>query len=269
MSAARKPRRSMEDLLREQRALDDTPAATPAGGAPSGPVAVDALPEPYLAPENAGGLTTREHADLATCEAALDNLRVAFWAAGKALQVVRDARLYRDTHATFEDYLQQRWDMSRAQAYRLIEAWPLAERLSPIGDKINESQVRELLPLASRHGQDAAVTVYRTIAEAGGGQVTAALLHGAVSILPDDHFDPAEAAEQIRAYLAGTYTTVPPPARSPVEAFTSDAARMLQVLRRVTARGTLTAAVRDDPEAVKRVIADMRKVLDEMERAVT
>src|SRR6266536_3079623 len=45
---------------------------------------------------------------LAACEAALDNLRVAFWAAGKALQVIRDARLYRSTHATFEDYAEQR-----------------------------------------------------------------------------------------------------------------------------------------------------------------
>src|SRR5438309_439896 len=82
----------------------------------------------------------REQADLATCEAALDNLRVAFWAAGKALQVIRDARLYRDTHATFEDYVEQRWDMARSPAYRLIDAWPLAERLSPMGDKLNERQ---------------------------------------------------------------------------------------------------------------------------------
>lgn len=79
--------------------------------------------------------------------------------------MIRDARLYRDTHATFEDYVEQRWDISRSPAYRLIDAWPLAERLSPIGDKLNERQVRELLPLASRPGHDAAVTVYRTVAE--------------------------------------------------------------------------------------------------------
>ena len=93
--------------------------------------------------------------------------------------------------------------MSRSQAYRLVDAWPLAERLSPMGDKLNERQIRELLPLASRHGQDAAVAVYRTVAETEGIQVTAALLHGAVSILPAGHFDPAEAIGQIRAYLTG------------------------------------------------------------------
>ena len=45
-----------------------------------------------------------------------------------------------------EDNVEQQWDMSCPQAYRLIDAWPLAERLSPMGDKLNERQVRELLP---------------------------------------------------------------------------------------------------------------------------
>ena len=173
-------------------------------------ISARSLPDPYAGAGH-GQLSDREQADLATCEAALDNLRVAFWAAGKALQVIRDARLYRATHATFEDYVEQRWDMSRPQAYRLIEAWPLAERLSPMGDKLNERQVRELLPLASRHGQDAAATVYRTVAETDGVQVTAALLHGTVGILPADHFDPAEAVGQIRAYLAGNPGSQPGP----------------------------------------------------------
>jgi len=81
------------------------------------------------------------------------------------------------------------------RAYRLIEAWPLAERLSPIGGTLNESQIRELLPLAGRHGQDAAVTVYRTVTETDGVQVTAALLRQVVGVLPADHFDPADAAD--------------------------------------------------------------------------
>ncbi|MGV9779480.1 hypothetical protein, partial [Streptosporangium sp. NPDC003464] len=81
---------------------------------------------------------------------------------GKALQVIRDGRLYRATHPTFEEYTIDRWEMSRTQADRLIRAWPLAERLAPIGVKIiNESQVRELIPLANRHGEEAATTVYQ------------------------------------------------------------------------------------------------------------
>jgi hypothetical protein len=36
------------------------------------------LPDPYTATAD-GQLSNREQVDLATCEAALDNLRVAFW----------------------------------------------------------------------------------------------------------------------------------------------------------------------------------------------
>ena len=160
---------------RLSKAAEEDPAS-PAGTAPAersgrGSAAVIVspmtVPDPYAATEE-GQLSASDRDYLATCEAAVDGLRLAFWAAGKALQVIRDARLYRETHGTFEDYVEQRWDMSRAQAYRLIDAWRLAERLSPIGDRLNEGQVRELLPLARDHGQDAALTVYSTVAETDG-----------------------------------------------------------------------------------------------------
>ena len=270
MTAGR--RRSMEEFLQQQRAMeaadDDTGAGRSAPAAGPAVISPGSLPDPYTGAAD-GQLSDREQADLATCEAALDNLRVAFWAAGKALQVIRDARLYRDTHATFEDYVEQRWDMSRSPAYRLIDAWPLAERLSPMGDKLNERQVRELLPLASRHGHDAAVTVYRTVAETDGIQVTAALLHGAVSILPADHFDPAEAIGQIRAYLTGNPGNQPRAAANPVEAFATEAAKLLRVLHRVSARGVLQAALDADPDVVRKMIADMRTLLDAIEHDVS
>ena len=269
MTAGR--RRSMEEFLQQQRAMeagDDTGTGPSAPAAGPAVISPRSLPDPYTATAD-GQLSDREQADLATCEAALDNLRVAFWAAGKALQVIRDARLYRDTHATFEGYVEQRWDMSRSPAYRLIDAWPLAERLSPMGDKLNERQVRELLPLASRHGHDAAVTVYRTIAETDGIQVTAALLHGAVSILPADHFDPAEAIGQIRAYLAGNPGNQPRAAANPVETFATEAAKLLRVLHRVSARGVLQAALDADPDVVRKMVADMRTLLDAIEHDVS
>ena len=267
MTAGR--RRSMEEFLKQQRAMetDDDPGQS----TPSAVLTVlspGSLPDPYTTTAD-GQLSDREHADLATCEAALDNLRVAFWAAGKALQVIRDARLYRTTHDTFEGYVEDRWDMSRPQAYRLIDAWPLAKRLSPMGDRLNERQVRELLPLAGLHGQDAAVTVYRTVAEADGVHVTAAVLHGVVGILPGGRFDPAEAAEQIRAYLAGTIASSPPPAANPVEMFTAEAAKLLRVLHRVSAGGVLQAALDADPDVVRKMIADMRTLLDAIEHDVS
>jgi hypothetical protein len=258
----------MADLLAEQGAIEGPLADDPHARADSpGPASAPASPAPLAAavPEpraeaGDGPLSAGEQSDLSTCEAALDNLRMAFWAAGKALQTVRDGRLYRSGYATFEDYVEQRWDMSRAQAYRLIEAWPLAERLSPIGDTITESQVRELLPVAGRHGTAAAAVVYETVAEADGVRVTAAVLHQVVGILPADDFDRDEAIAQIRAYLAGELPPPEPPAVDRGQVAAAQATRLLTALHR---------AARTDPGAVRKAVAELRAALDEIEREIT
>jgi hypothetical protein len=275
-------KRSMADLLREQRVSEDPlaidtavqrgaqPREDPGTASASAPMAA-AVPEPRAAAAD-GPLDVGEQADLSICEAALDNLRMAFWAAGKALQTVRDGRLYRDGYATFEEYADQRWDMSRSQAYRLIEAWPLAERLSPIGDTITESQIRELLPVAGRHGEDAAAVVYETVVEVDGVKVTAAVLHKVVGILPAGNFDRDEAVAQIRAYLAGELIVREIPPADPVRAFTAGAAKVVTDLQRVPLGDLIKAAREADPGAAGKAVADLRTALraalDEIDREI-
>lgn len=225
-----------------------------------------ALPDPYEAIGDSPNLIDTERQDLALAEAAIDSLRVAFWAAGKALQLIRDARLYRGTHATFEDYLTERWDMQTSQAYRLIQAWPLAERLSPMGDKLNERQVRGLLPVAVRHGQEAAAAVYQTVAETEGVRVTAAVLDGVVKILPSGQWDRDQAVQQIRAYLAGTLHQEPPVAIDPADAWEVEAARLRATVRRVVTAPTWRTAARKNPEQARMVITELRELLDEIEK---
>jgi len=73
-----------------------------------------------------------------------------FMAIGKALDEIRYKRLYKQTlFDTFEAYTKDRWDMGRAQAYRLINAYKVISYLSPIGDNLpaNEAQVRPLVKL--------------------------------------------------------------------------------------------------------------------------
>ncbi|MES1026189.1 hypothetical protein ABN584_25165 [Gloeocapsa sp. BRSZ] len=48
-----------------------------------------------------------------------------------ALKELRDRRLYRSTHKTFEEYAKDRFGYNRAHAYRLIEAAQVLENLSP------------------------------------------------------------------------------------------------------------------------------------------
>ncbi len=73
-----------------------------------------------------------------------------FYEVGRALKEIRDNRLYKlALFETFEAYVKARWDMGRAQAYRLIKAYEIIYNLSPIGDVLpaNESQVRPLVQL--------------------------------------------------------------------------------------------------------------------------
>lgn len=79
-----------------------------------------------------------------------------------ALKQLRDRRLYRSTHKTFEEYALERFGYNRAHAYRLISAAVVLENLSltPIEDDlspnwrqklpISESQCRELAKLPSK-----------------------------------------------------------------------------------------------------------------------
>jgi hypothetical protein len=78
--------------------------------------------------------------------------RSGFYQTGKSLREVRDDRLYRELlFDSFNAYLKNRWDMGRAQAYRLIEASRVIDNLSPIGDTLpeNEAQLRPLTTLTA------------------------------------------------------------------------------------------------------------------------
>jgi heat shock protein HspQ len=74
----------------------------------------------------------------------------AFYEGGKALAELRDKRLYRATHKTFEEYCRDRFGFTRFSAYNKIAAASVFENLLTIGQQImpaNERQVRDLTNL--------------------------------------------------------------------------------------------------------------------------
>jgi hypothetical protein len=71
---------------------------------------------------------------LAELETVIEHGRATFSEVGHALMEIRDSRLYRVTHKTFEDYCRERWDMGRAYANRLIAA-SVQVALAPVGAK--------------------------------------------------------------------------------------------------------------------------------------
>lgn len=154
--------------------------------APSAEVmTVDALPAPYdAADDRPAVLDEQERATLEACEQALRGFQRSVIVAGKALEVINRGRLYRETHATFADYVTEVWGIKRAHAYRMIEAWRPAALVSPIGD-INEGQARELGPVLREYGPEVTRALYSGVKELRGDRkVTAADLAEARAVLP-------------------------------------------------------------------------------------
>ncbi|MEY9968838.1 hypothetical protein ABIA33_006925 [Streptacidiphilus sp. MAP12-16] len=161
----------------------------------------DMIPSPVEI-EATGQLTADEVDALGTCERAVENLGTATWLAGKALQTIRDGKLYRQSHRTFEDYITGRWEISERTAYQMIEEWPLAERLNQaLGKPATASHTRALLPVVARFGTDgldAATGLYEELrdrAQTEGVKVTAALTGQVVKAVLKNASKQTEATE--------------------------------------------------------------------------
>lgn len=97
---------------------------------------------------------------------------------GEALMEIRDSKLYRVEHDTFEDYCKDKWHFTKTQANRLIGASIVAENLAPTGVKIpTERQARPLTKLPAEQ-QPAAWS--KAVEIAGGEQPTAKQVDQAV-----------------------------------------------------------------------------------------
>lgn len=96
-------------------------------------------------------LSVVERRSLGNLEKVIENGVESFLATGSALKEIRDQRLYREGHNTFESYLKTKWGFDRSYAHRLIDASDVKKDLLPIGNKIpkakeinTEWQLREL-----------------------------------------------------------------------------------------------------------------------------
>ena len=98
--------------------------------------------------ESLVSLSKDEEVTLSGCEHVIERGLKTFVEVGEALITIRDGRLYRATHGTFEMYCSERWGMSRFYAHRIMDAAEVSEML-PIGNSeaVTESQVRPLTPL--------------------------------------------------------------------------------------------------------------------------
>lgn len=268
--------RSDDDLDDEQLHDDDQEqhggraaggvVATLTGADVSTPLSVVQLPTPYDVDETVTRpLSEKEREHLAVCEEALRGFRKSTIVAGKALEVINRGRLYRDTHATFVDYLDDVWEIRKSQAYRMIEAWPVAVAVSPIGD-INEGQARELRPVLKEYGQEAAVALYREVKDLRGERkVTAADLAEARAVLPP----PSRLArpEQVRDVLTVAAADGRAPRLAPPAPVPSQTAGQDQAADDVDEGGVTQTEVDTGAEAIatmEKALAQQRQIYDEV-----
>ncbi|MFJ4799162.1 hypothetical protein [Kitasatospora purpeofusca] len=185
------------------------------------------LPEPAQPIATSPVLIEAEKEMLARCEAAVDSLALSFWLAGKALNVVREGRLYRETHGTFEEYVLARWNMKRNYANKLIRTWRIAEavfdsksnalvlngttaaarakheqQVAALRRELNQAMVWELVAVAEKHSPEVAASVLGMVAEVE-SKPTAAVVKRAVKALPaGSEFEPKAAKVAVQKELA-------------------------------------------------------------------
>jgi hypothetical protein len=145
---------------------------------------------------------------LAQHEAAIERGLTTFVEVGEALLAIRDERLYRQTHATFEDYCRDRWSMSRPRAYQLIEAAAAVSTTvdSGLPAPVNEAQARELARVPEPERAD----VWQRAVEQTGGKPTAAAVR--------DVYQPRP-AETVHLPEPPAATPEPPAADAAIESF--------------------------------------------------
>ena len=115
-------------------------------------------------------ITIQESADLVRLENTITKGLQTFVDVGEALAEIRDRRLYRIEHSTFDDYLAEKWKISRSTASRLIRGAETA-KLLPIGNSPKSEAV--IRPLAKLPPQERAEAWRKAVKASPTGSPTA------------------------------------------------------------------------------------------------
>lgn len=191
-------------------------------------------------------LDAAEDAQLARLENRISQGLASFIEVGEALSAIRERRLYRASHGTFEEYCREKWGMSRVRAHQFIDG---AEAVLTIVNKEaikTESQARELAKVEP--AQRAAVV--EKAAQATGGKITASAIR--------------EASKPITIEMAPAEKPAEAPANIPLTKISTAEMSEASDLWLV-AKGRLDNIRRNDPQRVavlREVIAYAQQRID-------
>ena len=148
-------------------------------------------------------LTPEESDRLHLCEKTIREGLGTFVAVGAALMEIRNARLYRQSHPSFEKYVQSVLALSRPRAYELIDSSQVMHDLSAIADfptlPQNEGQARELRRWKTPEER---AEKWRAVLDAAGNKpVTAKFIRQTLNAKPAKTVSPDDTTKQAKACL--------------------------------------------------------------------
>jgi len=138
-------------------------------------------------------LTRADRAKLTRLEQTIDKGLAVWIQVGEALAEIRDSKLYRETHPTFEAYCRDRWNYTKSRAYQLMDGAQIAIECKALGfDVAAESHARQLKTVPKQNRVPVLQLAQDTTA---GGRITADAIETAIATLypkpnvgtPDPH----------------------------------------------------------------------------------
>lgn len=138
-------------------------------------------------------LSAQEKSRLASCEKIIQNHFQTYREAGAALAEIRDKRLYRAQYSTFEVYCHVKWEMSKTQANRLIQAANVVESLSKslqqknprIADVVRHLPESAVRPLTGLKPQQQVKAMEKATKQAPGGVTAKVIAQSAKEVAPE------------------------------------------------------------------------------------
>jgi hypothetical protein len=139
--------------------------------------------------------------------------------AGKALHTLKAKDLWRDTHDSWGDYVQERFQITPRRAHQLVEFSAFTEAVAEaIGTVVPVTLTeRALRPLSDVPHEQVGEAIAEAIAESGGGEPTpAAIRKAAAKRKVSKGKGKAKAQKPITIRVAGAKVTITPTHPEPV-----------------------------------------------------
>ena len=117
-------------------------------------------------------MTTPQRVRFAELEQTIENKLQAFYDVGNALNEIKESRLYRADHGTFEEYCKTKWGFARQHAYRLIASSKVLDNIEPTDEQRENLRETHLRPLATLPVDEQKKAFLEAMESAPDGQLT-------------------------------------------------------------------------------------------------